>query len=128
VGSSFNVHQQLSDALFNQLKLIPPDRTSKTASGFYSTAAETLESLKGAHPVVDLVQHRELAKLNNLSGRLANQVIRIPIGHTLYKQTGSVTGRIASQDPNLQKFRSEQNWGGKYDRHSSLTQGTSCFR
>ena len=109
VGTRFNLNspQQLSDALFNQLKLIPPDRTSKTTSGFYSTAAETLESLKGAHPVVDLVlEYRELSKLKSTYlDALPHQVNpRTQRVHTSYNQTGSVTGRIASQDPNLQNI------------------------
>lgn len=109
VGTRFNLNspQQLSDALFNQLKLAPPDRTSRTASGFYSTAAEILDSLKGAHPVVDLVlEFRELSKLKStyldaLPNQVNSQTHRV---HTSYNQTGSVTGRIASQEPNLQNI------------------------
>ncbi len=109
VGSHFNLNspQQLSEALFDRLNLTPPDRTAKTASGFYSTAAETLESLKGAHPVVDLVlEYRELSKLKStyldaLPIQVNPQTHRV---HTSYNQTGSVTGRIASQDPNLQNI------------------------
>ncbi len=108
-GVTFNLNspQQLSEALFDRLNLTPPDRTAKTASGFYSTAAETLESLKGAHPVVDLVlEYRELSKLKStyldaLPIQVNPQTHRV---HTSYNQTGSVTGRIASQDPNLQNI------------------------
>lgn len=109
VGTRFNLNspQQLSDALFNQLKLVPPGRTSRTASGFYSTAAEILDSLKGVHPVVDLVlEFRELSKLKStyldaLPNQVNPQTHRV---HTSYNQTGSVTGRIASQEPNLQNI------------------------
>lgn len=109
VGSNFNINspQQLSEALFNQLNLAPPDRTRKTASGYYSTAAGVLEAMKGSHPVVDLIlKHRELSKLKStyvdaLPLQVNPQTHRV---HTSYNQTGSVTGRIASSDPNLQNI------------------------
>ena len=109
VGERFNINstQQLSDALFNRLKLIPPDRTKRTEAGNYSTSAEVLESLQGKHPVVDLLlEFRELSKLKSTYlDALPNQVNpatgRV---HTSYNQTGSVTGRIASSDPNLQNI------------------------
>ncbi len=109
VGEKFNLNspQQLSTALFDRLKIPPPDRSARTASGFYSTSAETLENLQGKHPAVDLVlEYRELSKLkstyldalpaqvNPLTGRV----------HTSFNQTGSVTGRLASSDPNLQNI------------------------
>jgi DNA polymerase-1 len=109
IGERININstQQLSDALFNRLKLIPPDRTRRTEAGNYSTSAEVLESLKGKHPIVDLLrEYRELSKLkstyldalpeqvNPLTGRV----------HTSYNQAGAVTGRIASSDPNLQNI------------------------
>ena len=109
VGTTFNLRspQQLSDALFNKLAIEPPDRTRRTASGFYSTSAPVLEALRGKHAVVDKVlKYRELSKLkstyldalptqvNPLTGRV----------HTSYNQTGAVTGRIASSNPNLQNI------------------------
>ncbi len=109
VGERFNINstQQLSDALFNRLKLVPPDRTKRTEAGNYSTSAEVLESLQGKHPVIDqLLEYRELSKLKSTYlDALPNQVNpatgRV---HTSYNQTGSVTGRIASSDPNLQNI------------------------
>lgn len=109
VGQEFNINspQQLSSALFNQLALEPPDRTRKTSTGFYSTAAEVLESMRGNHPVVDLVlEHRELSKLKSTYLDVLPQQVNPATGriHTSYNQTGSVTGRIASSDPNLQNI------------------------
>jgi DNA polymerase I len=109
VGTPFNLNspQQLSKALFDQLGLMPPDRRQKTASGFYSTAADVLESLKGSHPVVEwILDYRELSKLKStyvdaLPLQINPETNRI---HTSYNQTGSVTGRIASSDPNLQNI------------------------
>jgi DNA polymerase-1 len=109
VGAPFNLNspKQLSEALFNRLGLRPPDRTKKTATGFYSTSADVLESLKGAHPVVDrILEYRELSKLKStyidaLPLQVNPQTGRV---HTSFNQTGSVTGRIASSDPNLQNI------------------------
>ncbi|MFU8772834.1 MAG: DNA polymerase I, partial [Anaerolineales bacterium] len=109
VGSPFNLNspQQLSKALFDQLGLAPPDRRQRTASGFYSTAVDVLESLKGSHPVVDwILEYRELSKLKStyvdaLPSQVNPGTKRI---HTSYNQTGSVTGRIASSEPNLQNI------------------------
>jgi DNA polymerase-1 len=104
---NLNSTQQLSNALFNKLKLMPPDGTRRTASGNYSTSAEVLESLRGNHPVVDLIlEYRELSKLKStyldaLPAQVNPRTGRI---HTSYNQAGSVTGRIASSDPNLQNI------------------------
>ena len=109
VGEPFNLNspQQLSDALFNRLALTPPDRTAKTASGFYSTSADVLDSLRGKHEVVDWVlEYRELSKLKSTYLDALPQQVNPQTGrvHTSYNQTGSVTGRIASSDPNLQNI------------------------
>ena len=109
VGTTFNINstQQLSQALFDRLKLKPPERTRRTDSGFYSTSAEVLEGLRGQHAVVDLIlEYRELAKLKStyvdaLPAQVNPHTGRI---HTSYNQAGSVTGRIASSDPNLQNI------------------------
>ncbi len=108
VGQRFNINstQQLSDVLFKTLGLEPPDRTRKTASGHYSTAADVLENLRGKHPVVDLVlEHRELAKLKSTYvDALPPMVDASGRVHTSYSQTGSVTGRLSSNNPNLQNI------------------------
>ena len=109
VGERFNINstQQLSQALFDRLKLLPPDRTRRTDAGFYSTSADVLEALSGKHPVVDLVlEYRELSKLKStyldaLPAQVNPHTGRV---HTSYNQTGSVTGRLASSDPNLQNI------------------------
>ena len=108
-GKPFNLNSppQLSDVLFNRLKIDPPDRSTRTSTGFYSTAAGVLESLRGKHPVVDWVlEYRELSKLKStyldaLPAQLNPATGRV---HTSYSQTGSVTGRIASSEPNLQNI------------------------
>lgn len=109
VGETFNLNspQQLSEALFDRLGLTPPDRTRRTASGFYSTAAGVLEALSGAHVAVDwILEFRELSKLKSTYVDALPQQVNPLTGrvHTSYNQTGSVTGRIASSDPNLQNI------------------------
>jgi DNA polymerase-1 len=109
VGGEFNLNspQQLSEALFDRLSLVPPDRTQRTSSGFYSTAAGTLEAMKGDHPVVDWVlEYRELSKLKNTYVDALPHQVNPVTGrvHTSYNQAGSVTGRIASSNPNLQNI------------------------
>jgi DNA polymerase I len=109
VGERFNINstQQLSDALFNRLKLVPPDRTRRTDAGNFSTSAEVLESLKGKHPIIDqLLEYRELSKLKSTYLDALPEQVNPATGrvHTSYNQTGSVTGRIASSDPNLQNI------------------------
>jgi DNA polymerase-1 len=109
VGEPFNLNspQQLSEALFDRLGLTPPDRTRRTVSGFYSTAAGVLETLSGAHVAVDwILEYRELSKLKSTYVDALPQQVNRRTGrvHTSYNQTGSVTGRIASSDPNLQNI------------------------
>ena len=109
VDKPFNINstQQLSDVLFNRLKLIPPDRGRKTASGHYSTSADVLEELRGKHPVVDMIlEYRELAKLKSTYVDSLPAAVDANTGrvHTSYSQTGSVTGRLSSNNPNLQNI------------------------
>ena len=108
-GYEFNINstQQLAEALFEKLGLRPADRSRKTAAGKYSTAADVLEDLRGQHDIVALIlEQRELSKLKSTYVDALPQSINPATGrvHTSYKQTGSVTGRIASESPNLQNI------------------------
>jgi DNA polymerase-1 len=108
-GTTFNLNstQQLSVILFEKLGLEPPDRKKKTASGHFSTSADVLEELRGQHEVVDwILEYRELAKLKSTYLDALPEQINPYTGrvHTSYNQTGSVTGRLASSDPNLQNI------------------------
>lgn len=118
VGKNFNINstQQLSDVLFKNLGLTPPDRGKKTASGHFSTSADVLENMRGQHTVVDLVlEQRELAKLRStyvdaLPGAVDPDSGRV---HTSFGQTGSVTGRLSSNNPNLQNIPVKSELGRK---------------
>ena len=109
VGKAFNINspQQLSDVLFNHLRLEPPDKGRKTATGFYSTSADVLEALRGKHPVLDFVlEHRELSKLKSTYVDALPAAVDANTGrvHTSYSQIGAVTGRLSSNNPNLQNI------------------------
>lgn len=107
-GQSFNVNstQQLSDILFTKLSL-PTTGIKKTKSGHYSTAAATLETLRGTHRIIDLVEeHRHLNKLQNTYVDALPALVNPQTGriHTNYNQIGISTGRLSSADPNLQNI------------------------
>ncbi len=108
-GSHFNINstQQLSTVLFDNLSLTPPDRARRTASGHYSTAASVLEELRHAHPIIEhILAYREIAKIKSTYADALPQQVNPQTGrvHTSFNQTGSVTGRLASSNPNLQNI------------------------
>jgi DNA polymerase-1 len=105
----FNINstQQLSKILFEELGLTPPDRTRRTASGTYSTAAGVLEEMRDAHPIIEhILEQREISKIKSTYADALPQQVNPATGrvHTSFNQTGSVTGRLASSDPNLQNI------------------------
>ena len=121
VGKTFNINstQQLSDVLFVTLRLIPPDRGRKTTSGHYSTAAGVLDEMSGQHPVVDMIlEYRELSKLKSTYVDALPQEIHPETGrvHTSYSQTGAVTGRLSSSNPNLQNIPTRTDLGRRVRR------------
>ncbi len=106
VGHEVNLNSpaQLSDLLFKELGL---PRTKRTKTGHYSTDANSLESLKGIHPVVDqILEYRQVAKLKSTYVDALPDMVNPQTGrvHTSYNQTGSATGRVSSSDPNLQNI------------------------
>lgn len=108
VGRPFNINSgpQLAEVLFGVLRL-PTKGVPRTSTGRYSLTAGVLESLRGAHPIVDLVlEHRELTKLKSTYVDALPALVNPATGrlHTSYHQTGTVTGRISSSDPNLQNI------------------------
>lgn len=106
-GIKFNINSpsQLGEILFNRLKI--KAKVKKTAGGAMSTAAPELEKIRDAHPIIDLIlKYRELQKLKTtyidpFPEMVSKKDNRL---HTTYIQTGTVTGRLASQNPNLQNI------------------------
>lgn len=108
-GKPFNINspQQLSDILFNHLRLEPPDKGRKTATGFYSTSADVLEMLRDKHPILEwILEQRELSKLKSTYVDALPMAMDPNTGrvHTSYSQIGAVTGRLSSNNPNLQNI------------------------
>jgi len=104
LGENININspKQLGVALFEDLGL-PVKK--KTKSG-YSTSADVLESLKYAHPVIDLIlQYRTLSKLKSTyCDGLINAISADGKIHSTFNQTETKTGRISSTEPNLQNI------------------------
>ena len=108
VGNEFNIDspKQLGEALFEKLKLDEKAKRTKK-SGQYSTSEQTLSRLAPRHKVVrDVLEYRSLRKLKNTYLDTLPDTIFAETGrvHTTYNQTVTATGRIQSQDPNLQNI------------------------
>ncbi len=109
-GREFNVNspKQLREVLFDELGLTPLKRT-KTG---YSTDAQSLERLRGAHPIIELLlDYRELEKLRSTYGEgLLAEVGPGDRIRATFNQTVARTGRLSSDAPNLHNIpvRSER--------------------
>ncbi|MFO7679210.1 MAG: DNA polymerase I [Chloroflexota bacterium] len=121
-GEPFNINstQQLSDILFKTLKL-PTEGLKKTASGFYSTAADVLENLTNydkSGVIQALLEYRELGKLKSTYVDALPEMVNPNDGriHTSFNQTGAITGRLASSNPNLQNIPIRSDVGQKIRR------------
>ncbi len=106
-GIQFNINSpaQLKEILFERLGI--KGKVRKTAKGSLSTAAGELEKLADEHPIVNLIlKYRELQKLKTTYIEPFPQLIdpKTKRIHTTFNQAGTVTGRISSQDPNLQNI------------------------
>ncbi|MCG3138773.1 MAG: DNA polymerase I [Phycisphaerae bacterium] len=124
-GRAFNLDspKQLAEILFDELHL-PVQRKTKTGR---STDAETLEALaeQTDHPLPKLIlQYRELAKLkstyvDSLPTMVSRQTGRV---HASYNMIGAITGRLSSNDPNLQNIpiRTEE---GRQIRRAFIADG-----
>ena len=106
-GERFNLGspKQLGEVLFDKLKLDP--KAKKTKSGQYATGEDVLLKLAGEHQVVDdILTFRELTKLKSTYIDALPLMINKKTGrvHTSYNQAIAVTGRLSSNNPNLQNI------------------------
>ena len=106
-GVEFNINspKQLGDILFDTLGL-KIKNAKKTAGGQRSTKESELEKLKGEHVIIDdILRYRELQKLvSTYIDSLPQLVKEDGKIHTTFLQTGTVTGRMGSKDPNIQNI------------------------
>ncbi len=113
-GHEFNINspKQLAVVLYDELKL-QPEKQKRTATGARTTREEELAKFAGAHSVVaDVLAYRELQKL------LSSYVNKMPalVGgdgrlRAKFMQAGTTTGRMSSQDPNLQNIPIKTEYG-----------------
>ncbi|MBK2231516.1 DNA polymerase I [Francisella tularensis] len=104
-GQEFNLSSpvQLREILFEKLELPP---VKKTAKGQVSTSEEVLVQLAEDYEIAALImKYRHLSKLKNTyTDKLPKMLDANGRVHTSYNQTGTVTGRLSSSDPNLQNI------------------------
>jgi DNA polymerase-1 len=106
-GETFNLAspKQLGPILFEKLKLI--DKPKKTKTGQYATSEDVLSGLAKDHPIVaDIMNWRSLVKLQNTYVKALPEEINPKTGrvHTVYNQAVAATGRLSSNQPNLQNI------------------------
>ncbi len=104
-GGPFNVAspKQLAQILFEKLKL-PPGKKTKTG---FSTDSDVLQKLTSQHPIAQfLIDYRELSKLKSTYVDALPALVHRDTGrlHTHFNQAATTTGRLSSQNPNLQNI------------------------
>ncbi len=106
-GTKFNISspKQVGEILFDYLKII--DKPKKTKTGQYATGEDVLSKLEGKHPIIaKILDYRELVKLkstyvDSLPLLVNGKTFRL---HTTFNQVVAVTGRLSSDNPNLQNI------------------------
>lgn len=106
-GVRFNLAspKQLGEVLFDLLKIDP--KAKKTKTGQYATGEDVLQKLAANNPIVaDILGFRELTKLKSTYVDALPEMINSKTGrvHTSYAQAVAVTGRLSSNNPNLQNI------------------------
>jgi DNA polymerase-1 len=106
-GVRFNLAspKQLGEVLFEKLKLDP--KAKKTKTGQYATGEDVLQKLASQNKIVeDILAFRELTKLRNTYVDALPELVNPKTGrvHTSYAQAVAVTGRLSSNNPNLQNI------------------------
>jgi DNA polymerase-1 len=106
-GIEFNLDspRQLGDVLFEHLKI--PYEGSKTKTGQYGTSEDVLSPLRTKYEIIDhIINYRELTKLKSTYVDALPELVNPKTGklHTTFGQTIAATGRLASNNPNLQNI------------------------
>lgn len=106
-GAVFNIGspKQLGEILFDRMKIAPKPKQTKTKQ--HSTAEDVLAKLVNKHPVVQLIlDYRSLTKLKSTYVDALPELVNARTGrlHTSYNQAVTATGRLSSNNPNLQNI------------------------
>jgi DNA polymerase-1 len=106
-GVDFNIDspRQLGEVLFDHMKITA--KAKKTKTGQYSTSEDVLEKYRDKHPIIgDILSYRQLRKLKSTYVDALPELIEPRTGriHTSYLQTVAATGRLSSNNPNLQNI------------------------
>lgn len=106
-GTKFNIAspKQLGDILFDKMKIASKPRQTKTKQ--HSTAEDVLSKLVHKHPIVQLIlDYRSLTKLKSTYVDSLPELVNLRTGrvHTSYNQAVTSTGRLSSNNPNLQNI------------------------
>jgi DNA polymerase-1 len=106
-GREFNLNspKQLGEVLFDELKLV--EKPKKTKTGQYATNEQVLSNLAPKHTIVaELLEYRQLTKLKSTYIDSLPNSVDLATGrvHTHYGQVQTATGRLSSNDPNLQNI------------------------
>jgi DNA polymerase-1 len=106
-GIRFNIAspKQLGEVLFERLQLDP--KAKKTRTGQYATGEEVLQKLEGKHPIINaILDYRSFTKLKSTYLDALPALINPKDGliHTSFNQAVTATGRLSSNNPNLQNI------------------------
>jgi DNA polymerase-1 len=106
-GTEFNVGspKQVGEILFEKMKIV--EKPVKTKTGQYSTAEDVLSKIEHKHPIIKkILDYRELVKLKSTYVDTLPEMVNPRTGriHTSYNQVVAVTGRLSSDNPNLQNI------------------------
>lgn len=108
-GEKFNISspKQLSEILFTRLQIVGDEKKKKTNTKQLSTAEDVLQKLASVHPIVPLIlEYRKITKLKSTYVDALPALVNPKTGrlHTSYNQAVTATGRLSSNNPNLQNI------------------------
>jgi DNA polymerase-1 len=114
-GHEFNINspKQLGDVLYDELKIGSGSKQKKTATGARTTREDELLKLADEHPIImEVLNYRELSKLlGTYVEKLPELIADDGRLHATFLQTGTVTGRMGCENPNLQNIPTKTEYG-----------------